>query len=97
MKSGAYGDLLNLAFNGPDRDLVLRAMLDYLKQNRFQQENRMEWFLPVNALIGRLAMDPADVGRLASELAKVDDPTMALYANLETVAPRTPDRIMPLL
>ena len=49
MKSAAYSDLLNLVFNGPDRDVVVRAMLDYLKQNRFQKENRLEWFLPVSA------------------------------------------------
>jgi hypothetical protein len=97
MKSAAYTDLLNLVFNGPDRELVLRSMLDYLKQNRFQQESRIEWFLPVNALIGRMAMDSAGMGRLTDELGKVDDPTIALYANLETVAPRTPDRILPLL
>ncbi len=97
MKSAAYSDLLNLVFDGPDRELVLRAMLDYLKQNRFQRENRMEWFLPVNALIGRVALDPAGTGRVAEELRQVDDPTIALYANLETVAPRTPDRILPLL
>jgi hypothetical protein len=97
MKSGAYSDLLNLVFNGPDRELVLRAMLDFLKQSRLLRENRMEWFLPVNALIGRMALDPGGVGRVAEELGKVDDPTMALYANLETVAPRTPDRILPLL
>ena len=97
MKSAAYSDLLNLVFNGPERELVLRAMLDYLKQNRFQQENRMEWFLPVNALIGRVALDPLGMGRLAEELGKVDDPIMALYAKLEAVAPRTPDRIVPLL
>jgi hypothetical protein len=97
MKAGSYGDLLNLVLNGPDREVVLRAMLDYLKQNRFQRENRMEWFLPVNALIGRVALDPLGMGRLAEELGKVDDPIMALYAKLEAVAPRTPDRIMPLL
>ena len=97
VKSAAYSDLLNLVFSGPDRELVLRAMLDYLKQNRFQQENRMEWFLPVNGLIGRVALDPLGMGRLADELRKVDDPTIALYANVETVAPRTPDRILPLL
>jgi len=97
MKSAAYSDLLNLVFNGPDRELVLRATLDYLKRNRFQQENRMEWFLPVNALIGRVAMDPVAMGRLADELGKVDDPTIALYVKLEIVAPRTPDRILPLL
>jgi hypothetical protein len=37
------------------------------------------------------------MGRLTDELGKVDDPTIALYANLERVAPRTPDRILPLL
>jgi len=97
VKSAAYSDLLNLVFNGPDRELVLRAMLDYLKHNRFQLENRMEWFLPVNGLIGRLALDPLGMGRLAEELRKVDDPIVALYANLEAVAPRPPDRILPLL
>ena len=96
-KSAAYSDLLNLVFNGPDRDVVGRAMLDFLKQNRFQRENRLEWFLPVSALIGRVALDPAGMGRVAEELLKVDDPTIALYANLERVAPRTPDRILPLL
>jgi hypothetical protein len=97
VKSAAYGDLLSLVFNGPDRELVLRAMLDYLKHNRFQRENRMEWFLPVNGLIGRLALDPLGMGRLAEELGKVDDPIMALYAKVEAVAPRPPDRILPLL
>jgi hypothetical protein len=57
----------------------------------------MEWFLPVNGLIGRLALDPLGMGRLAEELRKVDDPIVALYANLEAVAPRPPDRILPLL
>jgi hypothetical protein len=88
---------LNLVFDGPDRELALRATLDYLKQNRFQRENRLEWFLPVSALIGRVALDPAGAGRVAEELRQADDPTIALYANLERVAPRTPDRILPLL
>jgi hypothetical protein len=97
MKSTAYGELLGVVSNGPDRELVVRAMLDYLKQNRFQQENRMEWFLPVSALIGRMTLDPLGMGRMADEFRKVDDPIIALYANLETLAPRTPDRILPLL
>jgi hypothetical protein len=97
MKSTAYGDLLNLVSNSPDRELVFRAMLDCMKHNRFQEENRMEWFLPVNSLIGRAAMDPLGMERLADLLRKVDDPIIALYANLETVAPRAPERILPLL
>jgi hypothetical protein len=97
VKSAAYNELLNLAFNSPDRDLVLRAMLDFLQHSRFQRENRMEWFLPLNALIGRVALDPVSMGPMAEELRKSDDPVIALYANLERVAPRTPDRILPLL
>ena len=97
LKSAAYSELLNLVFNGPDRDLVLRATLDYLKQSPFQKENRIEWFLPVNALIGRLALDPASTASAAEQLRKADEATIALYANLETLAPRAPDRILPLL
>ena len=97
VKSAAYGDLLTLVFNGPDREPVLRATLDYLQRNPYQRENRMEWFLPVNALIGRVALDVAGRGPVADALGKVDDPIIALYASLETVAPRTPDRILPLL
>jgi hypothetical protein len=97
VKSMAYSELLNLVFNGPDRDLVVRAMLDFLKQSKFQRENRMEWFLPVNALVGRVALDPVSMGHVAEELRKSDDPVIALYANLEMVVPRTPDRILPLL
>jgi len=97
MKSEAYTDLLNLVFNGPDREPVLHSTTDYLKQDPFQRENRMEWFLPVNAVIGRMALEPGGMALLADELGKVDNPVMALYAKLETVAPRTPDRILPLL
>ncbi|SPF42506.1 conserved exported hypothetical protein [Candidatus Sulfopaludibacter sp. SbA4] len=96
-KSGAFSELLNLAQNGPNRELVLRAWLDFVKQNPFQKVNRIEWFLPVNALIGRVGLDPGGLGKFAEELRKVNDPLIALYADLEAVAPRTPDRILPLL
>jgi hypothetical protein len=97
LKSAAYSDLLNLVLNGPDRDLVLDALIDFLKQNPFQRESRVEWFVPVNALIGRTVLDRAGMGRVAEKLRQSDDPVIALYANLEMVAPRTPDRILPLL
>ena len=97
LKSATYGDLLSLVSDGSDRELVARAMLDYLKHNRFEREDRMEWFLPVSALIGRVALDPLEMGRLKDELRKVDDPIIALYANLEALAPRTPGQIVPLL
>ena len=96
-KSGAYSELLNLAQNGPNRELVLRAWLDFVKQNPFQKLNRIEWFLPVNALIGRVGLDPGGLSKFAEDLRQVNDPLIVLYANLETVAPRSPDRILPLL
>lgn len=96
-KCAAYGELVSLALNGPIREPILHAILDFVNGNRFQEANRMEWFLPVNALIGRVGLDPLGLGKFAGELRKASDPVVALYANLEAVAPRTPDRILPLL
>ncbi|HWB87185.1 MAG TPA: hypothetical protein VG675_23780 [Bryobacteraceae bacterium] len=96
-KCGLYSDVFNVVPPGPDRELVLRAMLDFLKQNRYQTENRMEWFLPVNTLIGRIGLDPLGLGNLAGDVKSVNDPLIALYANLESLVPRSPAQIMPLL
>jgi hypothetical protein len=96
-KSGAYGELLNLAQNGPGRELVLRAWLDFVKQNPFQKVNRDEWFLEANALIGRVSLDTVGLSKFAEDLRQSSDPLIALYANLEIVAPRSPGRILPLL
>ena len=96
-KSAAYGELLNLAQNGPNQELVMRSLLDFVKQNPYQKVNRDEWFLPVNALIGRVGLDPVGLSRFAEDLRRVDNPLIALYARLETVAPRAADRILALL
>ena len=96
-KCAAYAELLNLAPNGANREPILRAILDFVKGNQFETGNRAEWFLPVNALIGRVGLDPLGLGKFAEELRKTGDPVMAMYANLEAVAPRTPDRILALL
>jgi len=77
--------------------MVLRALLDFTGRNTLQIKNRVEWFLPVNGLIGRAGLDPAGLGGLIESLRKSDDPVIALFANLEAVAPRTPDRVLPLL
>jgi hypothetical protein len=96
-KCAAYGDLLTLALNSPNREPILHAILDFVSGNRFQAADRMEWFLPVSALIGRVGLDPLGLGKLSGELRKASDPVIALYASLEAVAPRTPDRILALL
>jgi hypothetical protein len=96
-KCAAFGDLLTLALNGSNREPVLHAILDFVNGNRFQTANRVEWFLPVNALIGRVGLDPLGLGKFAADLRKSSDPVIALYANLEALAPRAPDRILALL
>ncbi|HEV3199993.1 MAG TPA: hypothetical protein VGZ73_18945 [Bryobacteraceae bacterium] len=96
-KCAAYGELVGLALNGSNREPVLHAILEFVSGNRFQTANRVEWFLPVNALVGRVGLDPLGLGKFAAELRKANDPVIALYANLEALAPRAPDRILALL
>jgi hypothetical protein len=96
-KSGTFGEVLNLVINTPQRDEVMFAMLDYARQSRFQTENRVEWFLPVNALIGRIGLDPLGLGKTTDALRRTEDPLIALYVSLEAVAPRDPSMVMKLL
>jgi hypothetical protein len=96
-KCGIYTELLSVVARDEDRDAVIRALLLFVESSKFQAESRVQWFLPVNALLGRAALDPANTGKLMPELRQAHDPIIALYAQLDTVLPRTPDRIMPLL
>jgi hypothetical protein len=96
-RTGGYIEVLGVATTGADREKVLRGLLQFVAKNEFQAESRMDWFLAVNGLIGRVALDPVGHGSFAEELRKSEDPTIALYARLEQVAPRTPASIMPLL
>lgn len=96
-KSGVYADLLNLVATPENQETVLRALLAFAQQNKFQVESRLQWFLPVNALLGRAVLDPRGTGKLMEDFRNAADPVIAMYAQLETVAPRGPERIMPLL
>ena len=96
-KCALFGSLLGVIPPGPERERVLLAWLDYLDGNQIEQADRIGWFLPVNALIGRVALDPLGLGKLTEALRKVHDPVIALYVELERVVPRTPDQILPLL
>jgi hypothetical protein len=96
-KCGLYNDLFAAVPTAADREMLLRALLDFIGRNTFQMKNRVEWFLPVNGLIGRAGLDPVGLGRIMDLLRKSDDPVIALFANLEAAAPRTPDRVLPLL
>jgi hypothetical protein len=95
-KADVFSGLFNLVPVGPDQDAVVDAMLDCLNQNRFQAEDAIQWFLPVDTLIGRVGMAPG-LKSLAEKLRAARDPIMAFYARLELAAPRSADRIMPLL
>lgn len=96
-KCGVYNDLAAAVPTPAERELVLQALLDFIGRNSFQVKNRLEWFLPANGLIGRAALDPVGLARITELLRKSSDPVVALFANLEAVAPRTPDKILPLL
>jgi hypothetical protein len=95
-KVGIFSELFSLVGADADRDAVTSAELDYLNQNRFQSENAIEWFLPVNMLVGQAGMAPVLRG-VAERLREAQDPVMAFYARLESMVPRTPGEIMPLL
>ncbi|HKE29673.1 MAG TPA: hypothetical protein VKB88_45300 [Bryobacteraceae bacterium] len=96
-KCAMFGSLLGVIPPGPDSERVLLAWLDYLQGSRVAQDDRVGWFLPVNTLIGRVAMDPLGLGKLTEALRKTPNPVIALYIELEHVAPRTPDQILPLM
>jgi hypothetical protein len=92
-----YNDLLSISPAGEARDAVMRAELNYLTESRKEAANRVEWFLPLNSLLARIALDPAGFATLRAEVQKSADPVVALYAQLDAVAPRTPDRLTSLL
>ena len=96
-KCALFGSLVGVIPPGADRERVLLAWLDYLEGSRVEQDDRIGWFLPVNTLIGRVAMDPLGLGKLTDALRKSRNPVIALYVELERVAPRTPDQILPLM
>jgi hypothetical protein len=95
-KSALYSEVAGIAPNAAGREAVLRAELEYLGKAKAAAENRVQWFLAVNALIGRVALDPLGLGKLAGDLRNGGDPVIALFAELDAAAPRTPDQILPL-
>ncbi len=94
-KTWVYNNLFSMS-SGVGRETVLRSWLNYLKQSRATVSDRAQWFLPVSALIGRVALDPGNT-KLAELLRRQDDPVIALYVKLEPLAPRGPEIILALL
>lgn len=95
--SSLYADALSLVPPGPMQEEVVVAMQAFAETTDFRKESHIEWFLPMNILIGRMALDPLGIGRFSNHLRQSKNSVIALYAALETVAPRTPDKIMALL
>jgi hypothetical protein len=88
--------LVNVVPNGPAREVVLSGYLDFLQRNGYQQGSRIEWFLPVNTLIFRVLTDHSLAG-LAETMRNSGDAVVALYAQLGTLAPVSPARMMELM
>ncbi|HWQ54688.1 MAG TPA: hypothetical protein VN442_13470 [Bryobacteraceae bacterium] len=89
-KCALYSEFANVVPNGPDRVAVLRAFLAFLSQNSVQRENRAEWFLPVNSLVARVSLQRASLDELWRDMRGSADPLIALYCELEELAPRSP-------
>jgi len=96
-KCALYGDLIGVMPDGGGREFAFRAMLDYLQHSRSQSIGRIEWLLPVNTLIGRIGLDPLGFGRVVDDVRRSRDAVIALYAELEKVAPRPAGAILPLM
>jgi hypothetical protein len=95
-KCAIYNNLLGIV--PPEiQEKVIRTTLEFVEQSRFQVESRMQWLLPANALLGRIGLDRVSLGKLLAEIRGSRDPVLALYAQLETIAPRGPQVVMPLL
>jgi len=94
-KTAVYSNLF-LMSPGKSREAVARSWLGYLKRSRPTVSDRTQWLLPVSALIGRAALDPANTG-LAALLRAQDDPVISLYVKLEALAPRQAEKILLLL
>jgi hypothetical protein len=95
-KCALYGDLSRTPPSAADREMVLRTELDYVRKAKADAENRVQWFLAVNTLIGRVSLDPMGLAKLSADLRDTGDSIITLFAELETVAPRTPPQILPL-
>jgi hypothetical protein len=72
-------------------------LLDFASASDFQKSGRAEWLLPINGLVARFSLDPAGWAKIAEQVRSSKHPVIALYANLEAAAPRSPDKVLPLM
>jgi hypothetical protein len=96
-KCALYNALVGVMPDETGRERVMLSWLAYLEGNRMEQDDRIEWFLPVNAMIGRAALERDGLRRLNAALQNSHDPVIALYVELERLAPRTPDQVLRLM
>jgi hypothetical protein len=96
-KSDFYGELFELAPNGPERAMLLSSLLMWLQQNGYQRDHRVEWFYPVNTLLIQAFADPHGMQTTIRELLNSPDPVVSFYAQLEQVLPRPVEHMIGLL
>ena len=96
-KIALFNELLIVVPNGATRQFVLRSLVEFLVEDRLPDENRIEWLLPVNQLAGRMGLDPSGWHDAEDDLRHANDSAVALAVQLEAIAPRPLDAVMPLL
>jgi hypothetical protein len=96
-KCAFYLELPGLTRDESLRQKAVAALLEYLEHSRNQARTRIEWLLPANLLIGRMALDPGGIGKSADLFRRSSDPVIAMYAQLEAAAPRSPAAVLALM
>ena len=92
-----YAGALELARDPDDKEMVAHAWLDYVEQSGGARSVPAVWFLPIRQLLARVRLDPAGMQKAAQDLRQSDDPVIALYLALESVAPQSIAELVLLL
>jgi hypothetical protein len=79
---------LRVAPSGPDRERVLRRLVEFLSSSSLQQESVLEWYAQVQRTASSVrALGPEATARFLSELERSGHPMLILYAVEARVIP----------
>jgi hypothetical protein len=79
-----YGVLVDLCPDDSQRDLVLRAYANYLKERSAEYKGRIEWILPVKDYLRRLRSKSDTVRRASLDPWLISsDTNLQIYGELE--------------
>jgi hypothetical protein len=92
-----YARALELAPDPADKQLVARTWMDYVEQAVVARSIPAVWFLPIHQLLARGRLDPTGMEKVGEDLKRSDDPAIALYLAVGSVAPQSTAQLILLL